>query len=142
MTETGEDTEASELVAGSVSVVYQGEDLLGGSGWLSDMLAQEKLVLPDLRAGLCRSCRAEMSVLQQVADGYAGSQVVLGPDIGRFLGLGTEEEPRDLNSALEITFPGGRTPDPTVLQNYRFLGLPPQSSSGPPVRLLQGGLGL
>jgi thiol-disulfide isomerase/thioredoxin len=106
-------------------IVYQGEDVLGGQEVrFSEVLAQGKPVVLDMWAGLCPICRAEMPKLQEAYDKYGDRVLIVGVDIGPFVGLGSEEDGRALLDELEITFPAGTTPDATVMRDYRILGTP------------------
>ncbi len=50
--------------------------------------------------------------------------LVVGVDIGPFVGLGSEKDARALLDELKITFPAGTTSDVSVMQDYRVLGTP------------------
>ena len=115
----------SELPGDFEIIVYQGEDELGGQEVrFSEVLAQGKPVVLDIWAGLCPVCRAEMPKLQRAYEKYGDQVLILGVDIGPFVGLGTEEDARALLDELGITFPAGRTPEATVMRDYRILGTP------------------
>jgi thiol-disulfide isomerase/thioredoxin len=106
-------------------VVYQGEDILGGQTVrLSEILAQGKPVVLNMWAGLCPICRAEMPGLQRAYEKYEESVLIIGVDIGPFVGLGSEADARALLGELGITFPAGTTPDVSVLRDYQILGTP------------------
>lgn len=106
-------------------IVYQGEDILGGpSVMFSGVLVQGKPVILNLWAGLCPVCRAEMPELQAAYEEYGDRVLVVGVDIGPFIGLGSEEDARALLDELKITFPAGTTPDAGVVRDYRVLGTP------------------
>jgi thiol-disulfide isomerase/thioredoxin len=115
----------SELVADFEIIVYQGEDVLGGEAVnLSDVLAQGKPVVLNFWAGLCPLCRAEMPELQKAHDTYGDQVLVLGVDIGPFVGLGSQDDALDLLEELNITYPAGAVLDPTVMREYEVLGTP------------------
>jgi thiol-disulfide isomerase/thioredoxin len=106
-------------------IVYQGEDVLGGqSVMFSEVLAQGRPVVLNLWAGLCPVCRAEMPELQAAYKEYGDRVLVVGVDIGPFVGLGSEKDARALLDELKITFPAGTTSDVSVMQDYRVLGTP------------------
>ena len=50
--------------------------------------------------------------------------LVVGVDIGPFVGLGSEKDARALLDELKITFPAGTTPDAGVVRDYKVLGTP------------------
>lgn len=106
-------------------IAYQGEDVLGGEEVkLSDLLAQGKPVVLNFWAGQCPPCRVEMPHLEEVAAAYQGRVVVLGLDVGPFVGLGTREEGLALLEELQVTFPAGTTQDGQVVRDYEVLGMP------------------
>jgi thiol-disulfide isomerase/thioredoxin len=119
------ESEGSEVASDFEIIVYQGQHLLGGdSVRLSELLAQGKPVVVILWAGLCPVCRAEMPGLQDAFDKHGESVTFIAVDIGTYVGLGSEEDARALLADLGITIPAGRTPDASVLQEYRVLGTP------------------
>jgi cytochrome c biogenesis protein CcmG, thiol:disulfide interchange protein DsbE len=106
-------------------IAYQGEDVLGGEeANLSDLLAQGKPVVLNFWAGQCPPCRVEMPHLGEVAAEYQGRVVVLGLDVGPFVGLGTREDGLALLEELQVTFPAGTTEDGQVVRDYQVLGMP------------------
>ena len=50
--------------------------------------------------------------------------LLVGIDIGPFVGLGSEEDGRTLLPQLAITFPAGTTPSAKVMRDYKVLGTP------------------
>jgi thiol-disulfide isomerase/thioredoxin len=115
----------SELPADFEISVYQGEDALGGqSVRFSELFAQGKPVVLNMWAGLCSICRAEMPDLQEAHATYGDDVLIIGIDVGPFVGLGSREDGLALLDELEITYPAGTTPDATILREYRVLGTP------------------
>ena len=49
---------------------------------------------------------------------------MIGIDLGQFLGLGNQEEAKELLAELEITYPAGFTEDASVVRDYQVLGMP------------------
>jgi thiol-disulfide isomerase/thioredoxin len=116
---------AVELESDFEIVVYQGGDALGGeSVKFSQVLAQGRPVVLNMWAGLCPACRAEMPGLQRAHDEYGDEVLVLGIDVGPFIGLGAEADGQALLDDLAITFPAGTTPDAYVIRDYGVLGTP------------------
>jgi thiol-disulfide isomerase/thioredoxin len=114
-----------ELEADFVIDIYQGEDALGGSSVaLSEVLGLGRPVVLNLWAGLCPICRNEMPELQEAHERYGDQVVFLGVDVGRFVGLGSEEDALDLLDDLAITYPTGSTPDTKIVRDYEVLGTP------------------
>ena len=106
-------TVPTELPSDFEIAVYQGEDVLGGqSVKFSEVLGQGKPVVLSLWAGLCPICRVEMPKLQKAYPQYRDRVLLVGIDIGPFVGLGTKEDGLALLNELGITYPTGpqRTP--------------------------------
>ena len=117
--------ESSELTSDFEITVYQGEDVLGGqSVRFSEVLAQGKPVVLNMWAGLCPICRTEMPELQEAYNEYGDRVLIVGVDIGPFVGLGSKEDALALLDELEITYPAGTTSDVTVMRDYKVLGTP------------------
>ena len=113
------------LTADFEIVVYQGEDELGGGAALfSEVLAQGRPVVLNMWAGLCPICRAELPGLQQAYEKHGDRVLVLGVDVGPFIGLGSQSDGRALLDELGITFPAGTTPDVKIMRDYKVLGTP------------------
>jgi thiol-disulfide isomerase/thioredoxin len=110
-------------------VVYQGEEVLGGkevplSSLFSRDLAQRKPVVLNFWAGACPPCRVEMPDLQEMYEEYQGQVLLLGLDVGPFVGLGSREEGQALLEELGVTYPAGTTFDAKVVRDYQILGMP------------------
>ena len=116
---------ASELPADFEISLYQGEDVLGGQVVkFSELFAQGKPVVLSVWAGLCPVCRVEMPDLQEAHTEYGDRVLIVGIDVGPFVGLGSQEDGWALLDDLDITYPAGTTPDSTILREYRVLGTP------------------
>ncbi|MFW6082629.1 MAG: DUF3179 domain-containing (seleno)protein [Chloroflexota bacterium] len=114
-----------ELEADFVIDVYQGEDVLGGSSVMfSQVLDMGKPVVLNMWAGLCPICRNEMRALQEAYEAYENHVLVVGVDVGPFVGLGSEEDALALLADLAITYPAGSTPDAKIIRDYKVLGTP------------------
>ena len=104
--------------------LYQGEDLLG-EGDLSLSNLQGRPVVLNFWAGLCPPCRAEMPELQEFYEEYGDRVTLFGLDVGPFwVGLGNNQDARDLINWLGISYPAGPTSDETVVREYEILGMP------------------
>ena len=121
--EPGASGETSEKVADFEISLYQGEEALG-----TDVLSLSGLegrpVVLNYWAGLCPPCRAEMPEFQEFGDEYEGRVVLVGVDMGQFLGLGSKEDARKLLAELGVSYPAGFTDDSGVVESHRVLGLP------------------
>ena len=90
--------------------VYSGQEVLGGEELaFSSIFTHGKPVVLNFWAGLCPPCRAEMPDLQSVYGEYQDRVLLLGLDIGPFVGLGSRDDGRALVQELNITYPTGTT---------------------------------
>lgn len=104
--------------------VYQGDEILGGQELkFSELLGKQPIVL-NFWAGLCPPCRAEMPDLQAMYNQNQDRLLLLGLDVGPFVGLGSREDGRRLLQELKVTFPAGTTFDAQVVRNYKLVGMP------------------
>jgi thiol-disulfide isomerase/thioredoxin len=105
--------------------VYQGTDVVGGDKInLSDVLGQGKPVVLNFWAGRCPPCRGEMPGFQNVYDELKDQFILLGVDIGPYVGLGSREDGKQLLRDLDITYPVGTTFDASTVARYRIRGMP------------------
>lgn len=108
-------------------VMYQGATEVGGDTVTLSSLWEttKRPVVLNFWAGLCPPCRAEMPDFQRLyAERGTSSFMLIGVDIGPFIGLGSREEGKALLRELGITFPAGTTFDPRTVRNYQILGMP------------------
>jgi thiol-disulfide isomerase/thioredoxin len=81
-------------------VVYRGADTLGAEELdFGQLLGTGTPVVLNFWAGQCPPCRAEMPDFQAVYDRYADEFLLVGVDIGPFIGLGTRESAIELGVA-------------------------------------------
>jgi len=105
--------------------VYQGADVLGSEELkFSAVFTQGKPVVLNFWAGLCPPCRAEMPFFQNVYDELGDQFILLGLDIGPFIGLGSREDGQSLLRELNITYPAGTTFDASTVAAYNIRGMP------------------
>ncbi len=105
--------------------VYQGADVLGGEELrFSDVFRHGKPVVLNFWAGLCPPCRAEMPGFQEIYDESKDQFILLGLDIGPFIGLGSREDGRNLLRELNITYPTATTFEASVVTQYQIRGMP------------------
>lgn len=105
--------------------LYQGADVLGGEDVrFSEVFRHGKPVVLNFWAGLCPPCRAEMPGFQKVYDEFGGQFILVGLDIGPFIGLGSSEDGRNLLQELDITYPAGTTSDAGTVAAYKIQGMP------------------
>ncbi len=105
--------------------VYRGADVLGAEELeFSEVFRQGKPVVLNFWAGLCPPCRAEMPSFQKVYNDLGDQFILLGVDVGPFVGLGSHEDAQRLLRELNITYPTATTPDSDVVVNYKVRGMP------------------
>jgi thiol-disulfide isomerase/thioredoxin len=104
---------------------YQGADVLGSERpSFSELFSQGKPVVLNFWAGLCPPCRAEMPGFQNVYNDLQDQFIMVGLDIGPFVGLGSHDDGRRLLEELGVTYPIATTPDGSVLAAYGVRGMP------------------
>ena len=118
-----EDADADPAISFPM-VMYQGGDVVGGERVELAALLGDKPIILNFWAGLCPPCRAEMPDFQAFYEEYGDRVLLLGIDVGEFTNLGGREEARELLNELGVTYPAGYTEDPSVMRNYRVLGMP------------------
>jgi len=106
-------------------VVYQGDDVLGGhETQFSHVFTHGKPVVLNFWAGLCPPCRAEMPAFQAVADEYAEDLIMVGVDVGPYIGLGSQDDAQHLLLDLGIRYPAAAAADSDPLHLYTVQGMP------------------
>ncbi len=124
-------------------VAYQGEDLLGGrETQFLNVFAQGKPVVLNFWAGLCPPCRAEMPAFQAVADEYADEVIIVGVDVGPFIGLGSQDDAKQLLRELDIHYPTAAAVDSTPLHLYKVQGMPTTIFFAPNGEIVEQRMGL
>ena len=103
--------------------LYQGQERLGAESLNFSDLLGEPVVL-NFWAGLCPPCRAEMPEFQEFYDDYSDRVVLLGIDVGQFTSLGNRDDAQALLKELGVTYPAGFTEDPSIMRNFKVLGMP------------------
>jgi thiol-disulfide isomerase/thioredoxin len=107
-------------------VMYQGQTEVGGEKIALSALWEKKHqpVVLNFWAGLCPPCRAEMPDFQRLFEQPGRKFVLIGVDIGPFVGLGSRDDGKSLLRALKLTYPAGTTFDIRTIRNYEVLGMP------------------
>jgi len=75
-------------------------------------------------AGLLPPSRAEMPDLQLFHNEFKDRVTLIGIDLGRQTGLGSQSDAVSLLNQLGITYPAGFTDDASVVQRYEVLAMP------------------
>jgi thiol-disulfide isomerase/thioredoxin len=106
-------------------VAYRGADTMGAEELdFSQLLGTGTPVVLNFWAGQCPPCRAEMPAFQAVYDRYADEFLLVGVDIGPFIGLGTRESAIELLDELDISYPTAYALDARAVQDNDVLGMP------------------
>ena len=106
---------------------YHGAEALGGTSVSFDEVkahAAGKPIVLNFWGGTCPPCRAEMPGFQNVYERHAEDVLVLGVDIGPFLGLGTRSSALRLLDELGITYPTAYAVDRNPVAQFQITGLP------------------
>lgn len=123
--------------------MYQGGDVVGGSELkFSQLFPSEKPLVLNFWAGQCPPCRAEMPGFQALYDQYQGDFMLLGLDIGPFMGLGSNQDARNLLQELNITYPVGRAHNRDPVVKYGVTSMPTTVFFTPDGKLLNRWVGL
>jgi len=105
--------------------VYGGDGFTEGQTLrLSEVLQRGQPMVLNFWAGQCPPCRAEMPDFQRVYDQRKAEFLMLGVDVGPFVGLGNESDARRLLRDLSIRYPTATTAEARIIQEYRVLGMP------------------
>jgi thiol-disulfide isomerase/thioredoxin len=110
---------------GLALVAYQGEDVLGGRDVnFTDISKRGRPVVLNLWAGLCPPCRQEMPAFQRVYEDYKDELILVGVDVGPFVGLGSRADGQQLLRDLNITYPAAYAKSADIVREYQVLGMP------------------
>ena len=105
-------------------VAYQGQEQLGGERLdFAALLTRGKPVVLNFWAGLCPPCRAEMPWFENVYQRHREEVLIVGVDIGPFVGLGSHDDARRLLQELGVTYPTAYAVDDTPVVRW-IVGMP------------------
>ncbi len=117
--------QGSASVPDFTMTAYQGEDVLGGlTVKFSKVFERGKPVILNFWAGLCPPCRAEMPGFQKVFDQVRDSVVLVGVDLGPYVGLGAHDDARRLLAELGVRYPAAFAVDSTPVKLYQIRSMP------------------
>lgn len=118
--------ESDSASAGRFPIVaYQGADLLGAEELdFTDLLGGGTPVALNFWAGQCPPCRAEMPAFQRVYERHSDEFLLVGVDIGPFIGLGSHDDARALLAELSITYPAVYAVDDRAVRDYNIVSMP------------------
>lgn len=106
-------------------VAYQGSERLGAEELdFTELLGRGTPVTLNFWAGQCPPCRAEMPAFQRVYDRHSDEFLLVGVDIGPFIGLGSHDDARTLLAELNITYPAAYAVDERAVRDYNVVGMP------------------
>jgi thiol-disulfide isomerase/thioredoxin len=105
-------------------VLYQGQDIVGPVEPRFASLLGKKPVLLNFWASNCPPCRAEMPEFERVWQRYKDRVLFVGVDIGRFAGLGDQQQSQRELKELGITYVAGTFSDADIIRRLGVVGLP------------------
>ena len=106
-------------------VAYQGQDIIGAEeADFSRIFSHGKPVILNFWAGLCSPCRAEMPGFQRVYDDLGEQYIMVGVDIGPFVGLGSQDDARQFLEEFDIRYPTAYTVNGGPVRDYDIQGIP------------------
>jgi thiol-disulfide isomerase/thioredoxin len=123
----GAETGRGQAAAGDAFpiVAYQGAEVLGAEELdFGQLLGTGTPVVLNFWAGQCPPCRAEMPDFQRVYDRHEGEFLLVGVDIGPFVGLGSHESAEALLQELGISYPTAFAVDARAVRDNDVLGMP------------------
>lgn len=106
---------------------YQGADQLGGEQVSFETvreMADGRPIVLNFWGGSCPPCRAEMPGFQRAFERNQDSFLMLGVDIGPYLGLGTQSTAEHLLDELSITYPAAFAVSSDPIRDYGITSLP------------------
>ena len=74
--------------------------------------------------GLCPPYRAEMPGFQRFYDDTKDEVLLIGIDVGQFIGLGNRRDAQNLLQEFGVFYPAGFTNDGGVMRDYPVRGMP------------------
>ena len=105
--------------------VYQGADLLGGQQVaFREVLNLGQPVVLNFWAGQCPPCRLEMPEFERVYQQVRDRVVLIGLDVGPFVGLGSHDEGRALAKEIGVTYPLATTDDLSIMAQLSIVAMP------------------
>lgn len=110
---------------GFAIVAYQGEEQLGGREVdFASLFGQGKPVVLNFWAGGCPPCRAEMPGFERVYQQHRDKVLLVGVDIGPFVGLGSHDDARKLLKELGVTYPTAFAKASSPVRDYGVQAMP------------------
>ena len=117
--------EAFSLEGNFAINLYQGAEEMGEETVIfADVFAPGRPVVLSIWAGLCPVCRSELPSMQKAYEQYGDDVLIIGVDVGPFVGLGSKEDGMALLEEMGVTYPAGSTPNQSILRDYRILSTP------------------
>lgn len=106
-------------------VAYQGEKRLGGEELnFSELLGRGQPVVLNFWAALCPPCRQEMPGFQRVYEELGEEFIMVGVDIGPFIGLGSHDQAREFLREYSIEYPTAYALSIDPVREYEVRGMP------------------
>ncbi|HXG35383.1 MAG TPA: TlpA disulfide reductase family protein [Dehalococcoidia bacterium] len=99
--------------------------MLGGQEIdFNDLLGRGQPLVLNFWAGLCPPCRQEMPDFQKVYNEQKDKFILVGVDVGPFVGLGSHDDAREFLREFNITYPAAFAKTNSLLRQYNVLGMP------------------
>lgn len=104
--------------------MYQGSAITGNQPRFTELLESKQPLVLNFWAGLCPPCREEIPGLQKVYNDMGDDFLLVGIDIGPFVGLGSTEDAKKFLREFNISYPTGVPTNASLIQDYNVVGMP------------------
>jgi thiol-disulfide isomerase/thioredoxin len=101
-----------------------GEQLDATELTLGELLGRGKPLVLNFWAALCPPCRQEMPGFQRVHDELGDEFILVGVDIGPFIGLGSQEQAREFLEEYDIEYLTAYATSAQPVRDYQVRGMP------------------
>ena len=122
--------------------MYRGGDKIGDRPETFHQVSNLGMpVVLNFWAGLCPPCRAEMPGFQRLYDKYGDDYIMLGVDVGPYVGLGTRQDALGFLEEFAITYPTARALSADPIPSYGIHGMPTTVFIAPDGKIFHNHLG-
>jgi thiol-disulfide isomerase/thioredoxin len=100
-------------------------EITGDSVVFDELVANDdRPILLNFWASNCPPCRAEMPAFELAWQEYGDQVLIIGVDVGPYVGLGSFEGGKKLVNDLGITYPTGSTTNRSVVTDWQLSSMP------------------